>query len=642
MIFSLIFLLGSRAIWGLSVGKQLDAVDNCRADNWGMPNQSRRPFLNTYTADVQERCKNDLANMIPMSQKLDNAMVNYYKNNPEFDAFVGVDWVPENHYMFKPFSTWGSKLDTTSFPKGAIKASTCDTELADGSTWTVTRIGPFKTTGGYDWVQMGWDNLWDLREKLQRFPDGIYVTDQISAPVLADGTRLGNPPIHIHHIHMGPSTGVRQRADHFGCLLHDKGCYDPTRVFEHHGDYQCIDADGGLDCLTESVPDGYGKLITMELGLEGDLNDVRFAGAPELEWYYELGARWVPKNQETAKKLKAMSFHNFAGPGNFDMTRQSSYIFTYQAPTDAESFFWYTGHMHHTGKLLRNKQHAHNVIFDEAIFFAATPQQLGLTVENNLMPPRQYDIIKTKKAGFDSNVKLKEFVLNNLKKSQEAYDKKNNEKNKMLRQAMQVDGFEHLNQSEARLLKASANNAPRPICQSITAMEMVDGRWYDRKEPICCQEWEFHEGDIFTVLAFHKKVNPDTFADSEHKELPPTFPGHVGFWLSYDTQETPEKSHFSIIQYTHDSRNQFENMVKMSMEHKLSTNFYGGTITDQTSLIWRIATVISLIVKNISLITIIVAVLVLGKVAIMLRPYLYANSKSYNRNNVSYSIISPQ
>lgn len=298
-------------------------------------------------------------------------------------------------------------------------------------------------------MQVGWDNLWDFRSKLKEHPHGIYVLEQFSGPVTADGTRLGHPPIHIHHIHVGPAPGVRQRADTIGCVFQGKKCYgecgfsvlyifrpsldvlirgpfccfghcaDPTRVFEHHGDYQCTSVpdgtpqipddgeepgpdapmtSGGLDCLTESVPDGYGKLITQPLGLEGDINDVRAPNSTVLEWYYQLGARWVPKLEcseypeaigaaddddtaeaessnakatteaaavgdkvasdtaataeitegtakptaKAAKKAKkkkahsavfprpkAMSFHNFAGPGDLNL-KQSSFVFTYQ------------------------------------------------------------------------------------------------------------------------------------------------------------------------------------------------------------------------------------------------------------------------------------------------------------------------
>ena len=72
---------------------------------------------------------------------------------------------------------------------------------------------------------MGWDNLWDIRGKLKEHPHGIYVLEQFSGAVTADGTRLGHPPIHIHHIHVGPEPGVRQRTDSVACVFQGKHCY---------------------------------------------------------------------------------------------------------------------------------------------------------------------------------------------------------------------------------------------------------------------------------------------------------------------------------------------------------------------------------------------------------------------------------
>ena len=97
---------------------------------------------------------------------------------------------------------------------------------------------------------------------------------------------------------------------------------DPTSVFEHHRDYQgsSDENEGGLNLLSETVPDGFGKLLTFELGLEGDLNDVRAPGLQEIEWYYELGAKWIryrvaDRNSAAAstyKDVQPVSFHNFA------------------------------------------------------------------------------------------------------------------------------------------------------------------------------------------------------------------------------------------------------------------------------------------------------------------------------------------
>ena len=106
---------------------------------------------------------------------------------------------------------------------------------------------------------------------------------------------------------------------------------------------------GGLNGLSETYPDGYGKLVTIPMGLEGDLNDARAVDSPGLEWYYELGIRWVPNNEHTRRNIKPMHFHNFAGPGGFNFRDQKSFIFTYQAPTDHDSLFWYTGRIPYSG-----------------------------------------------------------------------------------------------------------------------------------------------------------------------------------------------------------------------------------------------------------------------------------------------------
>jgi hypothetical protein len=92
-----------------------------------------------------------------------------------------------------------------------------------------------------------------------------------------------------------------------------------------------------------------------------------------------------------------------------------------QSPTDAESIFWYTGRMHHSGTMLRLKQHAHNIIFRESIFFAASPEQLGLTKANKLVPDFPYNVVRTKEAGFGSNAEVKRFILETLERSKEQH-----------------------------------------------------------------------------------------------------------------------------------------------------------------------------------------------------------------------------
>ena len=419
-----------------------------------------------------------------------------------------------------------------------MKGGICETENQDGSRWTVNRIGPFVTTGGYDWVQIGWENLWGLEEKLKAYPEGIYVTAQHSGPVDKDGVVLSHPPIHIHHIHIGPRPGVRQHQDVLKCLLNgwdnNRDCYDPTRVFEHHGDYQCIDEEGGLECLLETVPDGYGKLLTYPLGLEGDINDVRAPGSEPLEWYYQISIRWTPKESRLGRTIQPMHFHNFAGPGNFDRKNQNSYILTYQCPTDRDSLFWYSGRMPYSGEMLRNKFHAHNKIFKEALFFAASPEELGLTKKNGLKPDQPFKTVDLRDTRFSTLDDVKSFILGNLEKSASDFDKRNG-----------VGGTGKIDYSTQ-----FSRERPRTICQGVSTLEKINGYFYDRKEDTCCRPWHIEKGDIFTVVGFNKQLK---YAPGPHAEnYPPTFPGHIGWWLSVASEEPEPKSFFSIALYNQD------------------------------------------------------------------------------------------
>ena len=127
---------------------RLDAIDTCSADNWGMPYQTRKPYRTTYTADLQSACMAALSkdNMKPMAYILENATVNHYLNNKDFDKFVGVDLVPDNHHLYEPGGFWGHNLEYKHVRRDYMRAANCEAEQPDGSTWTATRIGPFRTT----------------------------------------------------------------------------------------------------------------------------------------------------------------------------------------------------------------------------------------------------------------------------------------------------------------------------------------------------------------------------------------------------------------------------------------------------------------------------------------------------------------
>jgi hypothetical protein len=117
-------------------------------------------------------------------------------------------------------------------------------------------------------------------------------------------------------------------------------------------------------------------------------------------------------------------------------------------------------------------------------------------------------------------------------------------------------------------------------------METVDGYKYDRREPTCCVPWTFTKGEIFTVVGFNKIVTEKSAGlhQGNHPSIPATFPGHIGWWISFDTHEVPERSHYSLIQYTNNPDVQFQDFTSMH-EDRIMFMLNGGTAFDPSS--WK-------------------------------------------------------
>jgi hypothetical protein len=241
-------------------------------DNWGIPGEGRtHPSAQEkyYDSHIRDKCiPLWKENEKPMSELLKTATAIHSKDTPLYDAFKSTDLVPENKHLYGKMAPWGKegKFNFNSVLKRSMMAANCHLEEDDGSSWEITRVGPFYTKGAYDWLQLGWDDIWGMEKILDAHKDGVYIVEQVMSPVLADGTRLGNPPIHIHHIHVGPdyTTYVRQRTDAFRCALKNQSCFNPVRTMEVHGDYECTDDEGGPDCHVENFGKGWVNDIMLE------------------------------------------------------------------------------------------------------------------------------------------------------------------------------------------------------------------------------------------------------------------------------------------------------------------------------------------------------------------------------------------
>ena len=142
------------------------------------------------------------------------AAATYYADSAAYDAFAGVDIT------------------------SALQVGSCTASTAEG-TWHTQRVGPFVSTGGYDWWKLIWSDVAGLEEHLHKQNGPLVVNAHFSGPVGVDGEPIPLPPVHNHHIHVAQiaeRTPVRQPDSWPSCLVVGQRC--PSTVFgvfiQHH------------------------------------------------------------------------------------------------------------------------------------------------------------------------------------------------------------------------------------------------------------------------------------------------------------------------------------------------------------------------------------------------------------------------
>ena len=101
----------------------------------------------------------------------------------------------------------------------------------------------------------------------------VAVTGVMSGAVDAtSGALLGSPPVHMHHSHVYDG--------HIGLFA------------EWHADSHCTSAEGGPRCYLLLLPEGVRMSPRYALAYEAELNDIRPAGSPPLEFYVEAMVRY--------------------------------------------------------------------------------------------------------------------------------------------------------------------------------------------------------------------------------------------------------------------------------------------------------------------------------------------------------------
>lgn len=515
-------------------------------DNWGFPDPDLMlPVDHRGYAFVQDKCgtMDQFETPIPLKDYGPLSTVNYYQDTDDFINFQGIDMVPENKKSYirgdkhDKYMDFERKVEIMKERGGAdehISMHKCRIDTSDkdpdGGMWHVQRVGPFYSTGNYDWWQIGWQDAGFMSEALAKYPHGIDVDRSVMAPTDENGNLIGHPPIHIHHIHTVEAGGVRPRNrlqakcfpgfDVGGSKLLEQGnCYNSSLFFEQHGDYQCREEDDGLGCFM--VGDHQTRRIDQIIDLEGDLNDVRPPNSPVMKWYYQFALHWKPADVTNS----ITSMMTIMAPGNLLKDNQLTRVATFPTPTDKPTFIWYMGHMWASGELQRNKLHAHNMVFESSQFFAATPEDLGLN--NPKFYPgagkgRAYDTHYTDELGYENNEALMTYMFKNLGESQAKWESK-------------CGGKQHKEHEH----EACTRPKPRMICTAVYDGEVFPFRGrefsFDRRPKTYCEPWSFREGDTFLVTGFSRKLLVPPKPDKPDY-IPPWIPGHVtwGFWYKHE------------------------------------------------------------------------------------------------------------
>ena len=127
----------------------------------------------------------------------------HYANKSDYNQFIGDNLTPHNAKSYASKTSWARLRQSTQPP---LETSFCELPQSDGSTWHIQRVGPFVSTGGYDWWQMQAEDAFALRRAIAAH-GSVGCLEYYMGPISGDGNGMGYPPLHPHHIHVTPWSG---------------------------------------------------------------------------------------------------------------------------------------------------------------------------------------------------------------------------------------------------------------------------------------------------------------------------------------------------------------------------------------------------------------------------------------------------
>merc|ERR1719498_2182225 len=100
-----------------------------------------------------------------MGKVFESPISNFYPSTAHWKNYSGKRLIPERSHSGWH---WTKRWENYPFEDQGIQGGSCEVPVSDGSTWTFERVGPFKSTGNYDWWQFAYNNVLDLRSKLKK------------------------------------------------------------------------------------------------------------------------------------------------------------------------------------------------------------------------------------------------------------------------------------------------------------------------------------------------------------------------------------------------------------------------------------------------------------------------------------------
>ncbi|KAL1521492.1 hypothetical protein AB1Y20_021154 [Prymnesium parvum] len=417
-------------------------------------------------------------------------------------------------------------MKNASLASGRLQVGECTAPSTDGEvngTWHTQWVGPFTTHGGYDWTTVSWvDPAFIMRGR--RRGESVGLAAHWMGPVDVQRTQaLGLPPLHLHHVHMTASPD--------DTFLSPFLQWHHGRVIMTHGDWNFDGMPGEENGTVDAMGQDYRpakvlKMLSDRPSINVEVNDVRPAGSPPLQWYFQVTVL-VVDNLDDARAAghRPLSSIKTQAPDGEGMLvgGQTGLVFPYFAPRTEDTMMYHSIRMPEDGEMVHVYFHAHQRTHQATLLFGGPPSALGL------------DAIAA--AGRHVSVLPTQVYTNTT-----GVAKNNVQMRSLLEERSHVRGVPLVCTMEGRVQRLSGYGftTPKP---------------WDRAAYPSCIRWSFSKGEVFTSVAFNGPIDFDVpesnvFWDGVGQRLPRTMAQHsiyVFFYLPTDqppSEDTPASRYY--------------------------------------------------------------------------------------------------